>query len=97
MPVNTIIHREWQERQEHSLAKHYQRLAWDAKGQTLTKAERKRIKLRQAYEMQCLSAGGVDNRGRKNDYATFIEKRRELHLQQRKVYEMQCLAMEGKA
>ena len=58
MPVNTALHREWQERQEHSLAKHYQRLAWDAKGQTLTKAERKRIKQRQAYEMQCLKMEG---------------------------------------
>lgn len=58
MPVNTIIHRQWQERQEHSLTKHYKRLAWDAKGQTLTKAERKRLKQRQAYELQCLKTEG---------------------------------------
>jgi hypothetical protein len=58
MQVNTLAHRQWQETQETSLKRFYQRLAYDAKGQTLTKAERKRLKQRQAYEMQCLKTEG---------------------------------------
>lgn len=81
MPVNTSLHREWQERQEHSLAKHYQRLAYDPKGQTLTKAERARAKARLAFQKKALANSDFDARGRRLDYVAFSEERAAIRRQ----------------
>lgn len=55
MAINNYLHKQWQELQQHSIAKAVKRYAYDPKGQTLTRAERKRAKAREAYERQCLA------------------------------------------
>lgn len=82
MAVNTSLHREWQERQEHSLAKYYQRLQWDAKGQTLTKAERARLKARADWQKKALANADFDARGRRLAYVQWTadkEAKRKAH------------------
>ena len=55
--INQPLQKQWQEARQHSIDKAAKRWRYDPKGQTLTKAERKRAKARAEYERKCLASG----------------------------------------